>query len=455
MSSEQRPGKESLSSFRGPEPAKASDELPPTPPVSEDDHSAPPAEGADDVRVAGTEPEKKVEPPPARKMPPGDEQRAKMAERFAERRRAERGEPDMDVVNPDGIYGKLAGESGDPPPEDGGEKPDPDKKAPAAGPSVSEKPETITLVVNGRTVTKTVAEVAALSELTEDEVRNDGARAKKYAQRELASQDNLERSRIARRDQPARQPDDTGTRTARPAPNQERTETGDDDPDQTPASRDTSDDEWEKLAEDIQIGDPKDVAKKLKDAVAKAAEHSAKGVVHQGEGDRLRKAELESNFTAVKEFLDEHTNLAGKPSIAAAIKAGLDTEYRADLRSVLLNEGESEEEADRILSSATPDQIRDAHLARRLDRNPHVRTIDKAMMTQVYEKVRSDFGVTEQTEQKPALSRQDRKEALPQQPRRASLPPATPPAPTAQLSRRAVVAEMATRTGRKRSTLPR
>lgn len=445
---------DALKDFRGPEPDKDGDKAP-SPPVADDDHSSTDQPVVEDVTVAGVEPEKKEPAPPAPKLSPFDAKRARIAERFAERRKTEfQDGADPDTTNPDGIYGKLAGEGGDPPAGDGAEKPDATLAAPAKpGPSDSgDKPEPLTLAVNGRTLSKTLAEVAALADMTEDEVKADPARAKKYAQRELATADNLERSRIARRDLPARQQDDSGTRPERSGPNQDRQEAGNDDPDRQPASRDTSDDDMAKLIEEIQIGDPKDVAPKLTALLAKVAEDGVK----RTHGDTLRRDELNSNISAVKEFLDEHPELEGKPAIAAAISGKMDEEYRSDLRTVLINEGETPDDADRLLSQASRDQIRNAHLARRLDRNPHTRKIDKAFIGDVFDKVRADFGVTVEPKQQQDLSRQARKEALPQQPRRAAVPPATTQAnPTAPLSRRAVVAEMATRTGKKRAVLPR
>lgn len=461
MSGEQQDDK--LKDFRGGEP-KAGEDAAPSPPVADDDGGAP-AAAAEDVVVAGVDP-KKDEPaaPVAPKQSPFDAKRERIAARFSEKRKADYLETDLDPRNPVTLYGKLAGDDRserdiDPPDEDEPEQPDP--KAPAKpGPSDSgDKPEAITLVVNGKTITKTLDEVAGLSELSVEEVKADPKRAKRYAQIELAKQEGLNEVKQLRRETPSRRTDATDTRSARPDPDQDRREAGNDDRDQPPASRDTSDEELAKLIEDIQIGDPKEVGPKVKSLFETMARTAASGVVQQTEGDRLRHAELQSNVSAVSEFLKEHPDLEGKPAVAAAISGKLDEEYRTDLRTVLIQEGESEEDADRLLSQANRDQIRNAHLARRLDRNPHVRQIDKAMIENVYAKVRSDFGVTDAPQQQQQsqqnLSRQERKEALPQQPRRASVPPATPAAPPAQLSRRAVVAEMAARTGKRRSTLPR
>jgi hypothetical protein len=450
MSSEtERPGNEGLKEFRGPEPTKATEDLPPTPPVADDDGALSPVA---DVKVAGVEEAKQADPPPppAPKLSPFDAKRAKIAERFAPKRMAENTESDLDFAKNENVYGKLAG-SGDPPPADAPVKDDVIEAPAKPGPSDSEaKPETITLVVNGKTMGKTLAEIAALADMTEDEVKADPTRAKRYAQKELAAEDNLERSRRAT---PARQQDDADARAARPDPNQDRREAGNDGRDQPPVSRNTSDEDLEKLIEDIQIGNPKDVAPKLAEVLDKIAESK----VNKTKGDDLRRDELNSNISAVADFLKDHPELEGKNSVAAAISGKLDEEYRADLRAALIQEGDSEQAADELLSKANRDDIRNAHLARRLNRNPHVRKIDKAMMESVYEKVRADFGVTGQApqQQQQQLSRQDRKEVLPTQPRRASVPPATPPAPPAPISRKAAVAEMASRTGRKVASLNR
>jgi hypothetical protein len=111
----------------------------------------------------------------------------------------------------------------------------------------------------------------------------------------LAAEDNLERSRRAT---PARQQDDADARAARPDPNQDRREAGNDGRDQPPVSRNTSDEDLEKLIEDIQIGNPKDVAPKLAEVLDKIAESK----VNKTKGDDLRRDELNSNISAVAEF---------------------------------------------------------------------------------------------------------------------------------------------------------
>jgi hypothetical protein len=442
---------DALKDFRGADPVKQGEDPAPSPPVADDDHSAT-APIVEEVKVAGVEPQKN-DPAPSDgpKLTPFDQKRADIAARFSPKRAAEGSDSDLDFAKDENVYGKLAGDGGDPP-ADGAEQGD--VKAAASPGAAETKPEPMTLAVNGKTIAKSLAEVAALADMTEDEVKADPARAKKYAQRELATADNLERSRIARRDLPARQPDDVDTRSTRPGPDQDRREAGNDDRDQPSASRDTSAEEVAKLIEDIQIGDPKEVAPKLAEFIAKAAGDTARQTMQQGKGDELRQDEINSGISAFKEFLDEHPELAGKPAIAAALGRKVDEEYVADLRKALIAEGESEEEADAILAKANSKQIRDAHLTRRINRDPHVRRIDKGMAEQVYEKVRADFGLPASApKQQQDLSRQERKEVIPQQPRRASVPPATTQAPPAPISRKAAVAEMAARTGKKPASL--
>lgn len=456
-----RPGKDSLSGFRGPEPAKSDEDPNPTPPVNDDDGGAPPVVTDNEpVKVSGVEPAKEDKPTEP-KLTPFDQKRAEIGQRFSKVRQAEGTDSDLDFSKDENVYGKLAGKPGEEKPDDGAEgdkKPAGDgEKTPAEVKEPGDaKPEQIALVVNGKTVMKSIAEVASLSDMSVEEIKADPKRATRYAQKELATQINLEESRKLRRETPSRSPDEPGTRPASPAPNQERQEAGKDASDQPSPSSKTSNDDMAKLIEDIQIGDPKEVAPRLTALLAKVAETTATGVVQQSQGDQAQRAELNSNVQAVKGFLDEHPELEGKPIVASAIKAGLDEEYRTDLRTALINEGETEEDADSLLSKATSDQIRNAHLQRRLNRNPHVRQIDKALMEKVYERVRADFGAPAIVP-KPAqaLDRGQRKEALPQQPRRASVPPATPAAAAQPISRKAAVAEMATRTGRKPSSLAR
>lgn len=454
-----RPGSDAMKDFRGPEP-KPGEEAAPSPPVADDDGE--PAPLAEDTGRTD-DPPKPADPPspaPAPKGSPFDDRRAKLAARFDERRKQASEDPDPAVTNPGGIYGALAGE-GSPPPEppleeSGGDppKPDPTLKAPATpGPSALEgekKSEPLTLVVHGKTVNRTLAEVAALADMTEAEVAADPTRAKKYAQQSLAHSENLEWSKNLRRETPSRT-DDAGARPASPAGHHSEGKTGDDAVDQPQDGRDTSAEDLTKLIEDIQIGDPKDVAPKLAEALDRIAERK----VTSNQSNNARMAELNSNTTAVREFLDEHPEAAGKPVIAAALGRKLDDEYRADIRTALLSEGRTEQEADDVLAKTPSAKLRNVHLDLRLERNPHARRIDKAFIASAYDGVRADFGVTEQTPNNPQPpSRQARKDVLPAQPRRASVPPALPPAPAASQSRRDVRAEMASRTGRKRSSLP-
>lgn len=452
---------DALNEFRGPEP-KPGDDPAPSLFVADDDGSPAPLSEA----PAGAEsprPAEAPQPAPAPKVAPFDDRRAKIAARFDERRKQESQDPDPAVTNPGGIYGTLAGEGSpapEPPDDDGGGKPaapadDATPKAPATpGPSALEggaKPEMMTLVVNGKTVTKSLAEVAALSDMSVDEVKAEPTRATRYAQKELAAEERLDKAQRILREIPSRSTDDAGARPASPGSIPGPTENGDDAVDQQPGGRDTSADDLAKLIEDIQIGDPKEVGPKLKNLI----EAAASGVVQQSQGNQLRQAELTSNTTAVKEFLDDHPEAVGKPAIAAALGRQMDEEYRADIRTALLAEGRTEQEADEVLAKTPSAKLRNVHLDLRLERNPHVRRIDKAFVAETYDKVRADFGIPAQTPNNPQPpSRQARKDVLPAQPRRASVPPATPPAPTAPQSRRAVVAEMASRTGRKRSSLP-
>jgi hypothetical protein len=415
-------------------------------PAAEDNHSAPapgPAAGGDDQGAAPKRDDEAPARPAGPPKGPFDDRRMRAAERFSRERadHLEEDPPNPDFVNPGGVYGPLAGPPGDGDGGGGADSEQDDPKAPAKpGPSDS---GSMTLTVRGRTINKTMAEVASLADMTVEEVQADPRRAIRYAQKEMAGDSYLEEAkRSAGRDTPSRPRDD---RQDAAAPNQDQDDAGDDDLDQPQAGSDTSDPELTKLIEDIQIGDPKDVAPKLQAAMDKATETAQQ----RSEARRAFDAERQSNANALKGFLADHTELQGKNSIAAAVSSGLVDEYRIDLRKAMVStDGLSADEADEALARATPDQVRNAHLARRLARDPNVRVIDKALFETALSKVRSDFGVT--GDNSLASTRQARKDALQHQPRRASVPPATQrqEAPTRQ-SRREVVAEMATRTGRK------
>lgn len=357
-------------------------------------------------------------------MSPSDRARAAIADRFSKHR---------DDLPPE----RGAGD-GDDPPDEGADKDDETQKAPETGPSSlkgDEDPEKLTLVVNGKSVTKTIAEVAQLADLTIDEVKAGPERAIKYARRELATLENVERSKV-RRDIPSRTEDDA----ARPNPKGQQPQ--DDDNGQPDASRNpTGEVDFVKLAEAIQIEDPKVAGEKLREAMSAVADKR----LSQGETSRLVNADRTTVSTATKEFLTENPTVASNKFVQSAMATALYDEYRDDMEEALVkSDGLSPDEAADVLRQASNEQIAKAHQHRRLIGDPHVRPISKELLGKAYARVTEGLGTTRsQTQQQEfTTEREQRKAALPSQPRRASMPPAITPAPKKPITRSSAVAEM-------------
>lgn len=459
MPARQQPQKNAnLSGYTTPTPkAGDPDDEPISPPVAEDAEPAPrPASGDDDAAGRAPEP-----PPPAPKdsLPENDKVRAQISARFRARRNEETREFDGDLSKPENLLGDMAAP---PAPEEGAGEPaaaagDPAAAEPGTEPQTPAKPDKITLVVNGKSLRRTEEEVARLADLTVEEVRENPQRAIRFAQRELATSQNLDQSRTAfRRDPPAQ--DDPGARPARPAPDAERHESGDDARGQPSGGvSDTSDiDDATKLIEDIQIGDPKELAPRLVEFIEKKSKKTSASVVEASQGDQLISRDRESTAAALKGFMDDHAELAGKKSVASAVAAALIDEYREDLIGAMVKEGTDPDEAEEIVLNAAPHEVATAHQRRRVHGDPNVRQIDKTVIERAYNRVVAEFGgtpkpsPTPQPRQEFQQQRQQRKESLPPQPRSASVRPGAAPQPAAQpLSRSDAVAQIRKMRGQK------
>lgn len=456
-----------LSAYRAPEdearkPGEGDEPI--TPPVGEADAPRPAQTDAGD----GIEADQQPAPKPVPRPGSNDDARNRISDRFAKKRAGETSEFDGDLTKPANLLGDLGkerpAEPPDDPPVEGAEGGD-DTKAPAKpGPSDSKgddagaetppKPDKMVLVVNGKTVRKSLDEVAALAEMTPEEVASDPARAKRYAQKELATTENLKESKNTRRETPSRGSDEPA-QPGRRAPNQERQPAGEDDDVSDQPSHvadDTSDDEVTKLIEDIQLGDPKEVGPKLKQFLEKTAEKKSVETVEARQGDHAVTRDRESTATALRGFIDDHPEVVGKTTVSVAMSAALVDEYREDVIKAMIAEGQDADEAEEIVRSANPADVANAHQRRRIAGDPNVRQIDKGMMEKAYERVKSEFGAAPQTQQQQqgfAEQRQQRKASLTPQPRSASVPPATPPTPKAPLTRSSVVADMRKMRGQK------
>lgn len=418
------------------------------PPNGDDDGKPAKPEQDDDARRAEV----------AKKKPPSDSMRDQIAARFSENRDQigageDAGDDDGDQGGADdGAQQDQDGKAAKPA-EDGGGKPG------GAG--------QFDLVVNGKTIKKSISEVAQLADMTEDEVREAPERAIRFARRELATIENLDRSKRSQQ----RQPDNPGARTSSedkgddPARSSARSQ-GDDatgsrtkDDNRNDARNPSDDIDFVQLAEAIQLEDPKDVAEKLKNVFSKVANDAASQQLSSSRIEDAVKADRNSVRTAMNQFLDDHQDIQGKRYVASAIAGALIDEYRADIRSVLIDEGQDPAEVDAVLATAPADRVANEHMRLRIQQHPKVRQIDKGMIETAYGKVSSDFGGSpkqqQQNNQNLQTTRRERKEALTPQPRRANVPPATNrPAPQ-QASRSSAVAAMAAARGQKGPTSPR
>jgi hypothetical protein len=388
----------------------------------------------------------------APKGPPADDIRAKIFSRFDQRRAAQ-------------AAGETVPLDGEPPPEGEADKEEEDKiaKAPAkSGPSDSEdeddKPQTLTLKVNGKTIVKSIQEIAVLSDLTPEEVLEKPERAIRYAQIEVAKTHNLEEARRIRRETSSRQNDDAD-RTARPDLNQDRTKTGTQDVgDQSdPGRKTTGDMDFTKLVEDIQIASPEEAGQKLKDTIAAFVKNETTKTVSETEAGRIAREHTSGIIKSMNEFTAAHPEVKDNPYIASAMTPALYDEYREDLIvAIQAEEGIDEAEARALVSEVGTEQIAQAHKARRMRGDPHVRQVDKAFFEKVYERVADGLGLkADQTKQQQTekqdftQTREARKRALPQQPRRASTPLAPSPEQPKPLTRSSVVQDMRRARGQK------
>lgn len=414
-----------LKAFGGGKPKKDLEEVV-TDGVGDDDvHARPAGDETSGVKQGeerddGDPPEKEKEAKPDQpKGPPSDDVRNRIFKRFSKIRRGEADEGETDDSGDEAkADNDSAGKAADAGADDG--KGD---EAPASA---------FKLEVDGKTVEKSIDEVAVLADLSADEVRENPQRAIRYAQRELATQERLDRSKKILREQRSRaSSEDADDDPARnPAPNQGGKDGSKGGASDTPNDdRNTSGDvDFAQLVEDIQIGDPKDIAPKLQKALTTLAQSTARTELTAGARDQAVIADKNASAAAMRDFAKEHPEVESKRYMASAIAAGLIDEYRTDLRQAMIADGYTADEADEALAVSTPQIIASSHQKRRLRGDPNVRPIDKAFIESAYQRVSKDFGVNSGNPQNKRQdfqeTRQNRKEDLRTQPKRSSMPPA-------------------------------
>jgi hypothetical protein len=439
-------GEPHLDGYRSPEDKgrKPGDEPEPRHvPVDDSNDPAPldapaPAEAKDDAPA--------LPKPPAR--PPFDDARARIGERFAKKRAEATLDFDGDINTDRARLGAIAD---DPPPDAAASNPD-DKAPPKAGPSDSD--DRFTLKVNHKDITKSIEEIAVLADMTVEEVRQEPARAQKYARMELATRERLENARRLEREARERNMNSEGDQPRSPAPPQERRQAGNQDADQ--AQDNDGDDpsavDFRGLVDDLQVGTPEEVGEKLKDAFEKVAEKVTTRKLSQDDLNRRIADDGNTIRSGLLGFAQEHPEVKDNQELGPLMKGALTLEYKTDLRRALVEtDGRDPDEVEEILRRATEEQIISAHQRRRVSGDPGVRKVDKMFFKAAYGRLRN-LGSPDITEQRQDLAqqRQERKANLPPQPRRATVPPVTTgPAPTQVSSRKAAVAQLARARGQR------
>lgn len=436
------PGQGNMQGYGGQSPQRnrsADDDDPaPTPPVEDNPDALPPsrridAQQDDDDSGRGADDGDGRDDTP--QGPPADAKRDAIFDRFAKRAKAEAdgedGEDDGSAAEGGSNQRAEPGEGDD----------DGDEGGPQGG-----APAPMTLVVNGKTLTKTMEEVARLADLSVEEVQEDPTRAIRYAQRELATTERLEDARRVSRDATPASPGKG--RTAATAPNQgDGNADGQDADEGDGEDRDTTDLDYAALAEAIQIDDPKVAGKKLREAIELAAEKKAAGVVTQTQTDQLVRADRNDIKKAMDDFAEAHPELKANKYVSSAVREALFDEYREDLVEAMVAEGVEQSKAREYVNhpGIPLSEIANAHQQRRLRGDPHVRKINLGFIEAAYGRVAEAIGSKQNdgTNKGLAETRRERKANLSPQPRRASVPPTTRTQQADKpLTRSSVVAEM-------------
>jgi hypothetical protein len=258
--------------------------------------------------------ERHEEPEIKDRRTPSDIARAEMAERFKRARIAKEGDVPFngDPNDPEMRYGRVAAQELEP--DDSGREivgsrrdvseDDTPSRQPAP------QPKTHTLKVRGLDVVMSEAEILE--------------RAAKFTAADTYLDDAKEILAAAKgikREQ--------GERTAPDLHRPEgRTSTQDDDLDHSTATDSANTpDELEQAIEEIQFGDPKNAAKKIRDVVTKLSDESA----DKRQATRIMNNELAKSQKALKAFADANPDIAKDNAASAVVLENIYDIYRADL----------------------------------------------------------------------------------------------------------------------------
>lgn len=238
-----------------------------------------------------TQPQRTEEDLPQRAKPihmsPADQARMEMAKRF-KRQSADEDVPfNGNMSDPEMIYGEHGREQLEPEPV----VDDPIAKAVIAPEPVKKK----TLTVRGKQV-----------EMTDDEILA-------AAQKTLAGDSYLDEARGLLEEAKTIKAERAGRDPQHP---EGHTRTQDDGLDPDPNLARQHPDELEEAIEQIQFGDPKEAAKKIRDVIKKTSETEA----DEGQMRRLVKNDISRAQVVVKSFTDKNPDIANDPIAAAALE---------------------------------------------------------------------------------------------------------------------------------------
>jgi hypothetical protein len=369
------------------------------------------------------------------KAPPANPRNAKLAA-IADRLKAERRGDDVPTADggaPDFDLRPEFMREAEPPPEPAA-APEPTPEARASGPSDSPAPaappKRLKLKVDDQEFERDISEVARLADMTPEEVEANPERARRYAQKELASERRLDQAKEILRGANQR----THESRVPGAPNQEQAH----DPSEPipEPSADQPADPLEQLIEDIQFGTAsKDAAIKLRAAVKQTArEETAAASIQQ-----RMKDDFDVTMQAFEKLKTDNKELFADPNAHAVMERMLYDGYTQDLRTIGVPD-------ERIPQNRQ--ELADWHRFYRV-KGHKVRQAEKLLND-----VKTDYvawrGGTKpgapapqpdpapRNEDRVAVDRSQRRQAIPTQPTRASAPPSTPSAP----KQRASVAEI-------------
>lgn len=263
--------------------------------------------------------EREDDEPVVDRRSPADIQRAEIAKRFRRNADVDEGEVPFngDPNDPEMLYG-VSGRQGD-------QEPDDEPSVVGSHRSPEPAPERrVELTIRGKKVFLTEAEVIARAQKVEaaDSYLEEGRRLLEEAQR-------INKAQRTGRDR--HHPDDAE------GANDDHLELAPDEADQHP-------DELVQAIEEIQFGDPKEAATKIRKVIARASDESA----DQRQLDRLMKNDLANSQKALKSFEDQNPDLAKDETAAVVITKHMLDLYRDDITKMGIDPSQIPNDPERL-----------------------------------------------------------------------------------------------------------